>query len=92
MTDSVYFLKTFPKDEETSVPDSSDSSVIKVNGSRAKWSAIYWGKDELHDAKNKTTTAPEIVQNGTPITELTNIQNFSLKRLLANYLLTLLEE
>lgn len=92
LTENAYIIKKFPKDESTTIgDDTNDTASITFNGSRTKWTAIYWGKDELHKKENQTTTAPTQL-NGTGI-EWENIKdNFSWKRLLANYLLSILEE
>lgn len=102
LTENKYILKSFLKNESsdedkdnegTEVKDSdSDSSPIHVNGSRAQWASIYWGKKALRQTTNQSKTAPTEVLNGTEITDLSELKNFSLKRLLAKYLLTLLEE
>lgn len=92
LTSSTFILKSFAKDTDTTVSDSSsDTDVIKVNGSLAKWSAIYWAKDELRKAENKSTTAPTAVQSGTNLGEGISLENFSWKRILANYLLSILD-
>lgn len=91
LSDTAYIMKSFPKDVETTVAsDVEGEPAIKVNGSVAKWSAIYWAKDDLHNKENQTTTAPSQL-SGTNLGE-NGIANFSWKRLLANYLLNILEE
>ena len=88
---NLYVLKTFPKDADTEVSEnSSDTDVIKVNGSRAKWAAIYWAKDELRKPENKSSNPPSQFANGTDVS-IESLQNFSLKRLLAKYLLSVLD-
>ncbi len=93
LTSSVYLIKSFPKDQDTTVSDSdSDTDVITVNGARAKWSAIYWAKDELNEAENKSKNPPSAFANGSDLAQGVTLENFSWKRLLANYLLSILEE
>lgn len=92
LTENTFIMKTFAKNGTTSVNDDGDSgSTITVSNARAKWAAIYWGKDELRESSNKSTSAPSAVQNGTNISEGLDFTNFSWKRLLANYLLSVLE-
>ncbi len=92
LKNNTYLIKSFPKDETTTVGDSEDDAAsINVNGSRAKWTAIYWAKDPLREAANKSTTPPSQL-SGTELStdDIKNV--FSWKKLLANYLLSILEE
>ncbi|MBQ0050989.1 MAG: hypothetical protein KBT11_02870 [Treponema sp.] len=89
LTSSLYILKSFDEDKTTDISESSsDAEVFKFVGSRAKWSAIYWAKEDLQ--KNKGIE-PSQIKTTTPLTDLSKLENFSLKRLLANYLLSVLE-
>lgn len=93
LTEEAYILKTFPKDQPLTVGDSEDdTAAITFNGSRSKWTAIYWGKDPLHDSANQSSTPPTQVTGGTPLNADNLKECFSWKRLLANYLLSILEE
>lgn len=93
LTEKAYILKKFPKDEPVTIGDSdTDSTAITFNGSRSKWTAIYWGKDPLHDKANQSSSAPTQVMNGTELNADEIKDCFSWKRLLANYLLSILEE
>jgi len=90
LTNSAYILKNFNEDGETSISDSStDTEVLNVCGNRAKWSAIYWAKDDLRNKSNQSTTAPSQVRSGEAVS-VDTLSNFSLKNLLRNYLLTAL--
>ena len=92
LKNDTYLIKSFPKDETTTVGDSNDdTAAISFNGSRAKWTAVYWGKDPLHEKSNQSTTPPSQL-SGTELSidEIKNV--FSWKKLLANYLLSILEE
>lgn len=92
LKNNTYLIKSFPKDETTTVGDSEDdTATITFNGSRAKWTAIYWAKDPLREAANKSTTPPSQL-SGTELSadDIKNV--FSWKKLLANYLLSILEE
>lgn len=89
LTNTAYILKTFPKDSDTAGLDASDTSY-SFTGSFAKWAAIYRLKSELRESANQTTAVPAALQGSSSYTELSwdNIKNqFSWKRLLANYLL-----
>ncbi len=91
LTTSAYIHKNFAKDTDTEVGDSdTDTEVIKVNGSRAKWAAIYWAKEDLRKSENKSANPPTAFKTGTELSA-ENLTNFSLKRLLANYLLSILD-
>ena len=93
LTESAYILKKFPKDESTTVGDSDDdTAAITFNGSRAKWTAIYWGKDPLHQSANQSSNAPTQLTSGIPLDANEIKDCFSWKRILANYLLSILEE
>ena len=92
LKNNTYLIQSFPKDETKTVGDSEDDAAsINVNGSRAKWTAIYWAKDPLREAANKSTTPPSQL-SGTELSadDIKNV--FSWKKLLANYLLSILEE
>ena len=92
LKNNTYLIKSFSKDETTTVGDSEDDAAsINVNGSRAKWTAIYWAKDPLRETANKSTTPPSQL-SGTELSadDIKNV--FSWKKLLANYLLSILEE
>ncbi len=92
LTSNTYLFKNFPKGEATTVGDSDDdTAAISFNGSRAKWTAVYWGKDPLHEKSNQSTTPPsQLSGKELSIDEIKNV--FSWKKLLANYLLSILEE
>ncbi|MBR1537609.1 MAG: hypothetical protein IJ630_11815 [Treponema sp.] len=88
-----YIVKTFPKDSDTTNLDDNDTSW-SFKGSRAKWAAIYWSKSALRDTSNQLAhpLAPTPITNGNKgtyaeLTDLTELKNFSWKKLLANYLL-----
>ena len=92
LKNNTYLIQSFPKDETKTIGDSEDDTAsINVNGSRAKWTAIYWAKDPLREAANKSTTPPSQL-SGTELSadDIKNV--FSWKKLLANYLLSILEE
>ena len=91
LSNTAYILKSFPKDVDTEVSGEEGEAAIKVNGSVAKWTAIYWAKEDLHNKNNQSTTPPTQLANGTNLGE-DGLTNFSWKRLLANYLLNILEE
>ncbi len=86
LTNTAYILKTFPKDKAT------DEDGLSFTGSRAKWTVIYLAKPDLRKSANQSTTVPAQLNysQGNVYTELSweNIKDqFSWKRLLANYLL-----
>jgi len=93
LTAGTYTYKTFPKDSDI-VADDDDSSYT-FKGSRAKWAAIYWAKSDLRDTNSQSVhpKAPSAITNGNSYTPLTGDaletfkNNFSWKKLLANYLL-----
>ena len=91
LTSSAYIIKTFPKNSETTADTGDESYTFK--GSLEKWSAIYWAKDDLRKSDNKSATPPYQLTNSGNGTALAwdNIkEQFSWKRLLANYLLSIL--
>ena len=88
LTNNAYIMKTYPLDQEVAADD-TDSS-FKVTGSREKWSAIYWMKSELRQADNQSKNPPSQLSNngsGTNLEWDSIKDQFSWKRLLANYLL-----
>lgn len=90
LTANAYIMKTFPKDQEVAIGDNgeADPDGFKITGSREKWSAIYWMKKDLRD--NQEKNPPSQLSNGGAGTNLDweTIKNqFSWKRLLADYLL-----
>ncbi len=88
LTNSAYIIKTFPLDGEVAADDTD--STYKVSGTRDKWSAIYWLKSDLRQADNQDSNPPSQLTNNGGGTELSwdSIKNeFSWKRLIANYLL-----
>ena len=88
LTTSAYIMKTFPLDQEVAADD-GDSSY-KVTGSREKWSGIYWLKSDLRKADNQDSNPPSQLANngnGTKLEWESIKDEFSWKRLLANYLL-----
>ncbi len=81
---NCYIKKTFPKDSE------SDEDGFKITGSREKWSAIYWMKSDLRKTENHDKNPPAQLTNGGNGVGLNWDQikeDFSWKRLLADYLL-----
>ena len=87
LTSNAYIMKTFPKDQEVSAEEGSD---FHVTGSREKWSAIYWMKKELRQADHQNKNPPAQLTNGGNGTNLawdSIKEQFSWKRLLADYLL-----
>lgn len=86
LTSNTYLMKTFPKDGNAEV-DEGDSSYT-FTGTREKWSAIYWAKKELRE--NRNVEVPSQL-SGTGVDWSAVKNNFSWKRLLANYLLSVLD-
>ena len=92
MSAGTYTFKTFPSNTDT-VTDDGETYTFK--GSRAKWAAIYWSKAALRDAnsQNEHPKAPGAITNSSTYVQLsgdelkTFKENFSWKKLLANYLL-----
>ncbi len=87
LTNTAYILKTFPKDKASTTEDG-----YSFIGSRAKWTLIYLAKSELRKSANQSKTVPAQLNYSqrNVYTELSweNIKDqFSWKRLLANYLL-----
>lgn len=91
LTSDAYLIKSFPKDEAVSISEEEDDSRT-LKGTREKWTAFYWGKDDLHKKANQSTTPPSQLYGDGSIKwdEIKNV--FSWKKLLANYLLSILEE
>lgn len=92
LVNNTYIIKTFEKDTATTGLDSTDTSY-SFKGSKAAWTALYWGKSDLRVSSNQTKSAPPVLQSSSS-TELSwdSIKSsFSWKKLLANYLLNSLE-
>lgn len=84
----VYAIKTFKKEAEELDGD------FKIEGTREKWSGIYWMRADFHT--NQSKSAPECLQKSLlgDVTEKFDLvdwdtikEDLSWKRLLANYLL-----
>lgn len=93
LVSNAYIMKTFEKDLETTNLDGTDTSY-SFKGSKAKWTALYWGKADLRKTENQSSNPPYVLQQGVSSTTLEweSIKNsFSWKRLLATYLLNNLE-
>ncbi|WP_178842788.1 hypothetical protein [uncultured Treponema sp.] len=90
---NTYIMKSFPKDSNVN-PDEGDVSY-SFNGSKAKWTALYWGKSDLRKPGNQQTGVLDCLKTSSSYSSLTDwesIKNsFSWKRLLATYLLNNLE-
>lgn len=86
LVSGAYILKTFPKDSSVSVDDGDTSNSF--TGSREKWSAIYWAKDEL---RSRTYSMPTQLNGNGGLNWDSIKETFSWKRLLANYLLSILD-
>lgn len=90
---NTYIMKTFEKDLETNNLDGTDTSY-SFKGSKAKWTALYWGKADLRKTENQSSNPPYVLQQGVSSTTLewdSIKDSFSWKRLLATYLLNNLE-
>lgn len=93
LVSNAYIIKTFEKDSATTGLDATDTSY-SFKGSKAAWTALYWGKSDLRISSNQTKSAPPVLQTGVSSTELSwdgVKESFSWKKLLANYLLSSLE-
>lgn len=93
LVQNAYIMKTFEKDVEINNLDGTDTAY-SFKGSKAKWTALYWGKADLRKTENQSSNPPYVLQQGVSSTTLEweSIKNsFSWKRLLATYLLNNLE-
>ena len=87
LTDTKYLFKSFG-----SVNDLTSASGTSYEYSNMKlfWKAIYLKNREAL-SKNQSTSIPKHLQKSTQSTCLSDLENFSWKRLLAAYLLNSLE-
>jgi len=91
MSAGSYTMKTFAINATDN--DSDDNDSYTFAGTKAKWTAIYWAKEELRDTSTQIVLpkAPAPVCNGTGYTALSDFSKFNWKTLLTTYLLNSLE-
>ena len=87
LTDTKYLFKSFGSVKELT---SESGTSYEYSNMKLFWKAIYLKNyDEL--SKNQSTSIPKHLQKSTQSTCLSDLENFSWKRLLAAYLLNSLE-
>ena len=87
LTDTKYLFKSFGSVKELT---SASGTSYEYSNMKLFWKAIYLKNyDEL--SKNQSTSIPKHLQKSTQSTCLSDLENFSWKRLLAAYLLNSLE-
>ena len=87
LTDTKYLFKSFGSVKELT---SESGTSNEYSNMKLFWKAIYLKNyDEL--SKNQSTSIPKHLQKSTQSTCLSDLENFSWKRLLAAYLLNSLE-
>lgn len=87
LTDTKYLFKSFGSVSELT---SASGTSYEYSDMKLFWKAIYLKNREAL-SKNQSTSIPKHLQKSTQSTCLSDLENFSWKRLLAAYLLNSLE-
>lgn len=87
LTDTKYLFKSFGSVKELT---SASGTSYEYSDMKLFWKAIYLKNREAL-SKNQSTSIPKHLQKSTQSTCLSDLENFSWKRLLAAYLLNSLE-
>ena len=87
LTDTKYLFKSFGSVKELT---SESGTSYEYSNMKLFWKAIYLKNREAL-SKNQSTSIPKHLQKSTQSTCLSDLENFSWKRLLAAYLLNSLE-
>ena len=87
LTDTKYLFKSFGSVKELT---SASGTSYEYSDMKLFWKAIYLKNREAL-SKNQSTSIPKHLQKSTQSTCLSDLENFSWKRLLAAYLLNNLE-
>lgn len=87
LTDTKYLFKSFGSVKELT---SASGTSYEYSDMKLFWKAIYLKNREAL-SKNQSTSIPKHLQKSTQSTCLSDLKNFSWKRLLAAYLLNSLE-
>lgn len=87
LTDTKYLFKSFGSVSELT---SASGTSYEYSDMKLFWKAIYLKNREAL-SKNQSTSIPKHLQKSTQSTFLSDLENFSWKRLLAAYLLNSLE-
>ena len=87
LTDTKYLFKSFGSVKELT---SASGTYYEYSDMKLFWKAIYLKNREAL-SKNQSTSIPKHLQKSTQSTCLSDLENFSWKRLLAAYLLNSLE-
>lgn len=85
LASNAYVLKKFPKEKNADIDTGDDSYSIK--GTQEKWNTIYWSKPALRQNK---VSEPSQMKDGVGLDWDSVKENFSWKKLLAEYLLSTL--
>lgn len=85
MTAGSYAIKSFPLNGT----DNNSDENFSFAGTKVKWGAIYLAKKDLRNSSTqiRLPAAPGAVTNSSTYVEVTDLEHFNWKALLASYLL-----